>query len=167
MQVDTNTDTLTIYGIISDVGGQPIDGASIELFIEDETGRNSVGIVTSNTDGQYLFTELGSGTYIITAIKFGYLPFENWIGSLDQPGFYSRNLTLTVDPNYNTGTISGVVKDHVTGNPVANAIVALYSVSGSSETIINITRTNANGMYLFGDIPTGNFIVKATVQTTV
>ena len=35
-----------------------------------------LGIVNSNTDGQYLFTELGNGTYIVTAIKFGYLPYE-------------------------------------------------------------------------------------------
>lgn len=66
-----------------------------------------------------------------------------------------------------TGTVSGVVKDHLTGQPVGNAIVALYLMTGQTERIVNMTRTNALGVYLFGNVGPGNYRVKATVQSNV
>lgn len=78
MQPDPNVSTLTIYGIISDTFGNPVEGASVDLFMQTDGGRVAVGSVITNSQGQYLFTELGAGTYIIVAGKFGYLPVENW-----------------------------------------------------------------------------------------
>ncbi|CAH8712648.1 carboxypeptidase-like regulatory domain-containing protein [Paenibacillus thiaminolyticus] len=167
MQPDPNVSTLTIYGIISDTFGNPVEGASVDLFMQTDGGRVAVGSVITNSQGQYLFTELGAGTYIIVAGKFGYLPVENWVGALTPPGFQAVDLAIAPDPNGNTGTVSGVVKDHLTGQPVGNAIVALYLMTGQTERIVNMTRTNALGVYLFGNVGPGNYRVKATVQSNV
>ncbi|OPA74705.1 hypothetical protein BVG16_23400 [Paenibacillus selenitireducens] len=165
MQTDTNVEKLTIYGIISDITGKPIEGATVELFEQTGSDRVSLGTVSTNSQGQYLFTDLDGATFIIVAGKFGYLPVENWVGTLTPPGFFGTNLTIAPDPEFNSGTVSGIVKSHSTGQPIANAIVALYAITGQTEKIINMTRTNALGVYLFGEVPTGNYRVKATVQT--
>lgn len=80
-------------------------------------------------------------------------------------------VTLLTDEQSNTGTISGIISEQSTSNPVAFAGVALYSVTGTApnevETVIATTRTNVSGRYLFANVTPGMYRVKSTKQEVV
>ncbi|MEC2077992.1 carboxypeptidase-like regulatory domain-containing protein [Metabacillus fastidiosus] len=165
MQQDPDANKNAVFGIIQNsVNNQPIDDATVELFRVNGTTNELAGIVSSNAEGQYLFANLDNGTYFATAIKPGFLSSQGTPFTVTDRDFASSNLILAEDPDANTGTISGIVTDNQSNQPIVNAIVALYSVSNGVEMIIDISKTNAGGLYLFGDLPSGTYRVKATVQ---
>jgi hypothetical protein len=89
------------------------------------------------------------------------------LSPLTETDIQSLDLFLQVNTAQNVGTVGGIITDQTTLLPIANAFVALYSVVGGAETIVQIVRTNAGGRYLFGDIAEGEYIVKAIAQTDV
>ena len=65
------------------------------------------------------------------------------------------------------GTVSGYITDQASSKPIPNAIVALYNVDASGqETLVQQTKTNANGRYLFGSVTSGTVVVKSFAQKT-
>lgn len=165
MQTDPDGSKNAIYGIIKDLSNNhPISDATVQLFRVVGTTKELAGIVSTNVQGQYLFANLANGTYIVDASKAGYLSNQSTEVIVSNREFAPSDVGITVDPDANTGTISGFVLDSSSNTAIANAIVALYSVSNGTETIIDITKSNAGGLYMFGDIPAGTYRVKATVQ---
>jgi len=142
-----------------------VANATVELFRVEGSTHKLVGIVSSNNEGHYLFANLVDGDYFITASKPGFLANQSATMSLSDRTFAPLDVTIPVDPDANTGTVSGVITDSASGQALANVTVALYLISNGSETIVDITKTNAGGFYLFGDLPPATYRVKATVQT--
>jgi len=164
MATDPNANRNAVFGTLTTSTGVPIDDANVELYqVLGETNQ-LVGVVNTNAQGQYLFADLENGSYFIRAVKNGYLSTDSAPVTVSDRTYSPVNALLALDPNATTGTVSGFVTDRTSGTPIANAIVALYSISGGTETIIQITRTNAGGLYLFGDVPPGTYRVKATLQ---
>ncbi|WP_027408774.1 carboxypeptidase-like regulatory domain-containing protein [Anoxybacteroides tepidamans] len=164
MATDPDANKNAVFGTLTSSIGQPADDATVELYQVVNSTNQLVGIVNTNAQGQYLFANLNNGTYFIRATKTGHLSTESTPVTLSGSTFAPANSILAVDPDANTGTISGFVTDKTTNQPIANAIVALYSISNGVETIVSITKTNAGGLYLFGDLPPGTYRVKSTVQ---
>ncbi|MEW4267298.1 carboxypeptidase-like regulatory domain-containing protein [Priestia megaterium] len=165
MQIDPDANKSAVFGIIKDsTNSKPIADATVELFSVTGTTTTLVGIVSTNNEGQYLFANLVNGNYFVTASKAGFLSNQSTSVAVSDRDFAPANLVLAEDPDVNTGTISGIITDAANGQVIANAIVALYSVSNGIENIIDITKTNAGGLYLFGDLVAGTYRVKATVQ---
>lgn len=79
--------------------------------------------------------------------------------------YIPQDVILTSNSKANTGVICGIITDKSTGLPVPNALVVLYTISGETEKITKLTRTNIEGKYLFGNIETGNYRIKSTVQS--
>ncbi|MFC4078000.1 MSCRAMM family protein [Salinithrix halophila] len=168
MQPDPDATKNSIFGIVrNSVTNQPIEDATVELFQVVGGTPQLVGIVSTNADGQYLFANMNNGNYFITAVKPGFLSNQSASITVSDRDFAPINILLNADPDANTGTISGTVTDNTTNQPIPNAIVALYSISGGTETIIDVSKTNAGGLYMFGDLPAGTYRVKATVQVEV
>ncbi|QCJ40998.1 carboxypeptidase regulatory-like domain-containing protein [Bacillus sp. S3] len=165
MQTDPDGTKNAIFGIVKDVtNNQPIADATVQLFSNNGSGPVLAGTVSTNAQGQYLFANLLDGTYELDAAKAGYLSNQTVPLTISGREFVPSDIGIAVDPDANTGTISGLVTDGNSNTPIANAIVALYSISNGTESIIEITKTNVGGLYLFGDIPSGTYRVKATVQ---
>ena len=165
MQTDPDGNKNALFGIVKNsTNNDPLQDATVQLFRVVGTGSESVGIVTTNLQGQYLFANLIDGSYFITASKSGFLSNQSTPISISGREFAPADIGIAVDPDANTGTIHGFVTDSSNNSPINNAIVALYSVSNGTEQIIDITKTNAAGLYLFGDIISGTYRVKATVQ---
>ncbi len=165
MQVDPDANKNAIFGIVqTSTNNQPIEDATVELFRVTGTTTEMIGIVSTNNEGQYLFANLVNGNYFVTVSKPGFLSNESTSTTVSDRDFAPVNMILAVDPDANTGTISGIITDAANGQAIANAIVALYSVSNGIENIIDITKTNAGGLYLFGDLVAGIYRVKATLQ---
>jgi len=163
-----NTDATlnTLYGKIKQaVVLTPIAGATVNIFRVVAGVQTIVSTTTTNSSGQYLAPSLSAGDYIAIANKPGYYQNESTTVTLTTSDVESLDLALTVNQSTNTGTVSGIITDLVTGLPISSSTVALYNVVGTTETISQMTKTNSGGRYLFGDVASGNHIVKAFAQT--
>jgi len=99
---------------------------------------------------------------VVSAVKLGYYSNQSEPVEVTLRQFAPVDIVLAADPANNTGAISGIVSDAVSSLPLGNAVVALYAVGNGAETVIRITKTNAGGLFLFGDVEAGTYRVKAT-----
>ena len=169
---DPEANLSVIYGIIrSDLGSIPLEFANVSLFEETTPEPTLIGSGLTNDRGQYIFGLIPAGNYHISVVKLGFLPNQSATINVTTNELIDSDVTLLADPQSNTGTISGIISEQATGNPVANAGVALYSVTGIGpnevETVIATTRTNVGGRYLFANIGPGTYRVKSNKQEVV
>ncbi|KGN01523.1 hypothetical protein Z969_08225 [Clostridium novyi A str. 4570] len=157
-----------IAGIVTNkTTNDPIENALVSLIQSGATGSAQVGVTYTNQYGQYTFREVPIGEYSVNISDSGYdsLTTPVQIQQASEIVPLKQQLTPTAPLPAASGTVSGVIKDGA-GAPVANADVILYKVTpgaGSTNTLTPIayTQTNSNGVYLFGGVPTGSYIVKA------
>ncbi len=158
-------ETLTksfIAGDIYDDNNVPIDGAVVELYSIDADGNEIMeGLAFSNEYGQYVFREVEIGEYEIRIAALGYTSITNTL-SITKDGSIAKVVSnLSPDPEASKGTISGIITDS-DGAAVVGADVVLYTVEeDESLTPIALTKTIANGVYLFVNTPQGNYKVKS------
>jgi protocatechuate 3,4-dioxygenase beta subunit len=169
---DPEANLSVIYGIVrSNLGGVPLESATVTLFEETTPEQTLIGSGVTNDRGQYIFGLIPPGDYHISVVKLGYLPNHSATINVTTKEFIDSDLTLLADSQSNTGTISGFITDQITGNPVADAGVALYSITGTApneiETVIATTRTNAGGRYLFANVGPGKYLVKSNKQEVI
>ncbi len=163
---DPDVDKNALYGIIRQaVVLTPIAGATVNIF-QVVDGVQTLALTTiTNSSGQYFAPRLITGDFVIIANKAGYEQAESSIVTLTGTDIEPLDLFLQVNTAQNIGTVSGIISDQTTQLPIANALVALYLVVGGVESIVQITRTNTGGRYLFGNVGEGEYIVKAIAQT--
>lgn len=168
MSVDPDATKNAVFGSILDSGtSQPIGEATVELFKDISPDPILIGMVETNAQGQYLFANIDDGNYFTMATKQGYLPNQSATVPISGRTFAPIHVNLEVDPDANTGTISGIITDQTTGSPVPNAIVGLYAIQNGVETLIDLTKATTGGFYLFRDLSAGNYLVKSTVQVDI
>ncbi|MPQ43204.1 MSCRAMM family protein [Clostridium tarantellae] len=136
-----------------------IKSAIITLSKLDENyNEKLIDVTYTNENGQYIFTDVMDGEYIISVTASGYLnkivnkKVENKINNVIE---YKINLQLEKDMK--KGSISGIITDY-NDNPLGNTNVVLYSINKeNSLKPIAFTKSNEKGMYLFTNIPEGNY----------
>ena len=157
-----------LYGIIRATAGEiPLENAVVSLYSNTLPEPTLIITAATNDKGQYIFALIPTGEYYITASKLGYYTNQTALISLTTKEFVESDVSLIADSESNTGTISGFIKELSTGQPIADAGAALYSIVGGIETVIDITRTNVSGKYLFTNVNSGTYLVKATKQEEV
>ncbi len=166
LTLDPDANKNALYGIIRQaVVLTPLEGAIVNIY-QIAGGVQTLALTTfTNSSGQYFAPRLVTGDFIAVANKSGYEQSESAIVTLTGTDIEPLDLSLQVNTVQNVGTVSGIINDQTTLLPIANALVALYSVVGGFETIVQITRTNNGGRYLFGNVTVGEYIVKAIAQT--
>lgn len=165
---DPEADLSVIYGIIkSSIGEVPLVSASVSLYSNTLPDPTLIISASTNDMGQYIFGLIPAGDYYLSASKLGYYPNQTAIINVTSNEIIDSDLTLTADAQANTGTVSGFIRDDTTGLPIQDAGVALYSIAGGVETVIDTTRTNVLGMYLFSNVNPGTYLVKSTKQQVV
>lgn len=174
----------TITGTVTD-GTDPIPDATVKLF--DSTGTPFQHTLT-DAAGQYTLNDVPAGSYTISAVAEGYLLSAPVGVAVVEGGTSQVDLTCTAGPilatvlggsivnltivmtqdarTYN-GTVSGIIRDQ-NGIAVAGCFVGLYQVAGvgdlQTETLRATTKTNTQGMYLFGVVTGGQYLVKAKLE---
>ncbi len=131
--------TGSISGVVTDsVTGNPIVGARVCAM----RGGNTI----TNESGEYLIENLTPGDYRVTASAEGYCgkTYPDMVTVVDGQTTTNINFALAPCVPPPRGSISGVVTDSVTGNPIVGARV---SVMRGGYAI-----TNQNGEYTIEDI---------------
>ena len=168
LTLDPDVNNNALYGIIRQaVVLTPITDATVNIY-QVVDGVQTLALTTAtNSSGQYFGPRLVTGDFVVVANKIGYEQSTSSIVTLTGTDIQPLDLDLEVNTAANVGTVSGIITDQTTLLPISNALVALYSVVGGVETIVQIVRTNAGGRYLCGNVAEGNYIVKAIAQTDV
>ena len=162
------TNLSVIYGKIkSSIDETPLTNATVSLYSDIEPEPELFISASTNDQGQYIFGLIPAGDYYVSVSKLGYYPNQTSIINVTSDELISSDVTLTADAQANTGTVSGFIRDSETGLPIESAGVALYSIVNDVETVVDTTRTNVLGMYLFTNVNKGTYLVKSTKQEEV
>lgn len=152
----------TIYGIVRDNNsGFGLCNAVIRVY-NDCNFEKIEAVSRSNEDGEYMIYGLDPGKYRITASKTGFV--------FQQPVFFEcfpnetlpLDLFLYEDIRLRNGTVTGKIEHN--GMAVPGAAVALYRVENNRHTLIAVKKTNDEGVYLFGDVQPGAYLIKAKLE---
>lgn len=165
--LDPEATLSTITGHIFDTDGNPIQNMIITLLKIDGEEEIPVAITSTNEYGQGIFVNVQIGNYIARATKQGYETGVIEVKVSEPGSIINIDAVISESSTESQGTINGVIADDE-GNPIGEAVVILYEVTGDAENPIytpkRYSRTSEDGAYLFGNVPKGNYIVKANKE---
>ncbi len=156
-----------ILGTLTDAAtGLPVSNAQVKLYDSQGTQINTSW---SYADGTYTFVGLDTGTYRIVATHFAY--FDELYDNIPCEGGCNVNLGAPIGVTVGAdttgidfaldvmGSISGIVTNALTGQPVSS-LVTVYDSQGDWLG----SRWTNSGAYSLGGLPTGTYFV-ATQST--
>ena len=165
---------------------KPIQGVTIELFADtDADGQpdgTSVLMTTTDSQGNYSFTNLMPGNYVVVQEQPNGLDSVSDQDDSNDGDAFDTDTTVDeqiavslesgesdTDNNFvesNLGSISGSVLEDSNGDGVGDSglvtTVELYSDTdgdGQPDTLISSVTTNPDGSFNFSDVPPGNYVV--------
>ena len=161
---------------VQDPGEAGIPGVTINLYDGD---GNLIGTAVTDSDGKYLFDELPPGDYTVK-VDVSTLP-PDLAQTYDADGGLDSQSSLTLGPGEinldqdfgyqpQTGTIGDTVWLDLDGDGVQDAGepgipgVTVYLYDGDGN-LIGTTVTDANGNYLFTNLPPGVYTVAIDINT--
>jgi len=148
--------------------GAPAAGAIVSLYTASGSFLDEV---VTGADGTYHFEGLADRDFLARAMGTGLIggawdgvscpcSLTNCLVAAD-PIQVAGSVVSGVNLALATGgTISGVVTDSSTGDPVA-AYVSLYSSSGSK---VDGLSTDVDGTYVFDGVPAGTYFLRVSAQ---
>lgn len=146
--------TVTLSGIVRDVSGRPLPGAAVVLDPED----NAVSTKTS-PDGRFRIERIMSGQHRLRVSWIGYVPDDRVI-ELNEA---SVSVEIVLEPlAYQLDTLSIVARRGGIMGRVHTA-AARTPVRGASVEVLGTRwrmRTDSTGLFEFGDIPEGGYVIQ-------
>lgn len=166
---------------VQDIGEPGIGGIVVTLYGSD--GTTVIATTTTDAAGNYLFTNLPSGTYYLSFSNlpagFSFITANQGTNDLTDSDVDNTGKTgaislgegenkVSVDAGLqnttNTGSIGDFVWNDKNGNGIQdvtevgmpNVVVTLYNASGNP---IATTVTDENGFYIFPNLPTGTYSI--------
>lgn len=161
---DPNEGEQVVYGTIKNVNSTPLENVVVNLYNTD----NELLVTTvSANDGEYVLHDINTaGNYRVTYSKPGYILADIQI-TIVAGVKKKQNMTLDFDPNANIYSVSGVVKKQGTNIKLADAWVGLYKKTDNDEVMVKETTTNANGEFIFENIPNGDIVFPKADKTVL
>lgn len=167
--VDATLSLGAVAGVVSATGATgpvPLAGAKLTLM-------DAQGVVLASTysadDGEFVFYDLADGIYRLMASAEGYVTTGAMTVTVTGGSLSNVTVTMATDARTYSGTVSGVVRNAL-GSAVAGCFVGLYQVTKDAQTgattekLVAVTKTNAEGKYLFGGVSGGQYLVKAKLE---
>ncbi|NLX64179.1 MAG: carboxypeptidase regulatory-like domain-containing protein [Clostridiaceae bacterium] len=156
-----------IAGEVLNSCGLPVKSASVELYLVTETEPKLLSITFSNDIGQFVFRVTDSGSYFLKINATGFFS-EYFPVEIKKPkSIINVNIVLEEDLKASKGIIMGVICD-CDEMPLANADVILYRVGTDQSPVpVAYTRTNHEGIYLFINVPQGEYLVNSNRSVIV
>jgi hypothetical protein len=134
-----------LYGVVRS-GTRLLVGANVSIV-----GTSTFNL--SGPDGNYEIGNLTAGIYIVRASSPGYETATIADVVMPEGGAIQLNINLTGLPG---ALISGVVKDSVTGMPLANVLVTIVDIDPPRAGV----ATDINGAYGLPGLDPGNYTVR-------
>lgn len=166
---DTTLSLGAIAGVLTikdplDGSSKPLAGAKISL--QNATGETLAATYTA-ADGEFAFYDLIDGVYTLISSADGYKQTSTMTATILAGSIVNLTMTMAVDTKTYNGTVSGIIRNS-SGQAVAGCFVGLYQIvkiaEGSQEQLVAVTKTNAEGKYLFGEVLGGQYLVKAKLE---
>ena len=161
--IEKSLELCSIAGHIfkNDDSQEIISGATISL-LNAET-RETVASTLSALDGEYVFYDIAEGSYILVATKIGYKVSSDTFVTAKNNTIINIDLKLSINPLENLGTVSGKISN--IGVSIGNAFVGLYKIDELGKESLNATtKTNSEGIYMFGKVDGGQYKIKAKLN---
>lgn len=162
---DAAAQTGALAGVVTDASdAQPIERAMVLVHVRPGSGDPAVpGFARTFTDasGQYLVEGLPAGQATVVCGAVGY---QRAVADAAIADGQTTALDLALEP-LAFGSVTGVVTDASSGQPIAGAHVMLYRDwggpggpgGGDSEMLPLRAVTGDDGAYLVDDVPTGEW----------
>lgn len=144
--------TYSLAGTVTDGGGAAVEGLTVKI-----TESGSVHTDVTDELGHYAIGALRSTSVQVEAGGPGTLWNQYWGLSVTLP-VSSYNFTVTLVPT-GPGSISGIVTDRSTGDPIPNASVSAFS-GGFGKSV----STDSNGNYSLANLPLGNYFLSVSTS---
>lgn len=162
------TETWSIVtGEVQNINGIPINSASVELYRVDEISTRLVSLSFTNDIGQFVLRDLSIGSYFLKINATGYFSEYFPAEIKKQNSIVHVNAELKEDLKASKGAVIGVISND-DDEPLPDADVILYRL-GFDKSLIPVayTRTNREGIYLFVNVPQGEYMVNSTRSVIV
>jgi 5-hydroxyisourate hydrolase-like protein (transthyretin family) len=174
---------------VQDAGEQPIAGVIVTLTGTDGAGNTVTATTTTDSGGQYLFSNLAPGTYKVTfTAPTGYtttFPDKGANDATDSDADRTTGMTvtevlesgennLTYDAGYfQPASIGDLVWEDKNGNGIQDAgepgisgvTVTLTGTDGNGTPVSLTTTTNGSGAYNFPNLVPGTYKLTFTTPT--
>ena len=157
---ETVGNTGVIKGSILDNESDTLSGVSVTFVKSGAT----VGTVTSDTDGEFYQSSLGSGDYTLTYTKSSYID-TTMSATLANNYETLRVATVTQlsDTCTSTGAISGTIKDAVSNSGVTDVSLSARSgLNTTSGTIVKTATSDSSGNYSLNSMSAGWYTVETS-----
>lgn len=143
----------------------PLGGIKITL---NDTVNTAIATTYTADDGEFAFYDIADGIYTLIATAEGYTADTAITATITNGSISNVDMTMTIDSRTYSGTVSGIIRDD-TNKVVAGCFVGLYKVTTLAdgtkrEVLIATTKTNLAGKYMFGEVGSGEYIVKAKMN---
>ncbi len=157
-----------IWGRVLDSSDQPIEKAVVNAYSLEGDTETIFAETLTNASGQYFVNGLPDGEYVFRAVAQGYKVSSDQFITVENGDNLESDFVLAIHPQENKGTVNGIITDNK-GQPISALVfVGLYSLDEQDrETLVNVTKTNENGLYLFGNVEPGSYLVKAKATEIV
>lgn len=146
--------TSVVTGIVRDVSGRPLPGAAVVIDPDD-----SPIATQTDRDGRFRIERVSSGTHRLRVSWIGYVPDDRLVDIRES----SVNIEVVLEPlAYQLDTMSiiarrggilGRVHTSLTRTPVRGASIEVLGTRWRM-------RTDSTGLFEFGDIPEGGYVIQ-------
>ncbi len=170
---------------VQDAGEPGLANVTVKLY---NSSNNLVATTTTNTNGEYFFTDVPAGSYYVEFTLLNDYTFSpkdqggNDATDSDADPSTGKTATFTLADGENNFTLDAGMKPSVPGSigdkvwvdsdadgvqdagepGLANVTVKLYD---NSNNLVATTTTNSNGIYTFADVPAGSYYVEFTLPS--
>ena len=169
--VDENAVDVAFHGDVQDEENEVLHDADVYIvpYTADYDIPNIVNDanathLTTDANGQYSIDTIKTGNYILVVKKDGYMDVtQNIVITSVYGSIYTNELINMLPASWEgkEGGVSGAVTDSKTGDKVEGLTMRIRK--GKNNLIndaIKETKTNADGEYLFEDLPVGYYTVQ-------
>jgi hypothetical protein len=155
-----------IIGQVYNEDKLPVPLAALELYKVEDSASRLISLTFSNEIGQFIFNNLELGSYFIKINAHGYMTELLPAEIMSHHSMLTVEARLKVNPKASLGVVTGLITN-TDDQPLSNADVILYRVSPEGTlTPVDFTRTNHEGIYLFVNVPPGEYRVNS-IRTVV
>ncbi|MBW7474867.1 carboxypeptidase regulatory-like domain-containing protein [Paenibacillus oenotherae] len=142
-----------LAGRITDSKGMSITANNTEIKLYTIDGA-LLETQFSDSDGNFLISNLTPGEYILTVVSPGYTSLSTGVtiaNGLTTP----VHAVLTLQP----AVITGTVRNALSGNPISGALINSYDIYGIP---LETTSSDERGSFILPGLPSGNLTLSAS-----